>query len=59
MAGYGSFLGSGFASLGDKIGENVSSGNLPVYPDTPLAPLIAADRAVAIVTLPNGANPAG
>ena len=43
----------------DKIGENVSSGNLPVYPDTPLAPLMAADRAVAIVTLPNGANPAG
>ena len=25
MAGYGSFLGSGFASLGDKIGENVSN----------------------------------
>ena len=43
----------------DRIGENVSSGNLPVYPDTPLAPLMAADRAVAIVTLPNGANPAG
>ena len=43
----------------ERIGENVSSGNLPVYPDTPLAPLMAADRAVAIVTLPNGANPAG
>ena len=25
MAGYGSFLGSGFASIGDKIGENVSN----------------------------------
>ena len=43
----------------ERIGENVSSGNLPLYPDTPLAPLMAADRAVAIVTLPNGANPAG
>ncbi len=25
MAGYGKFLGGGFASLGDKIGENVSN----------------------------------